>query len=199
MINKILIRKSLVFCSIGFLFACSSNSVVFNKSFKPDKVVPSNSNPQLELDVQEKKSISKSKNSQFQVDNDKSLSKLDRNDELNTVFEFSEKKSKVGRVIKELWSLAAPNSPLLAKGMEENSALKFQDEKKTPGISIAGFVLGVVSLLLLPVVTGALGIIFSAIGLGKDSSQYKNGLAIAGLICGIIGFTVGLAFLAGLL
>ena len=50
-------------------------------------------------------------------------------------------------------------------------------------MSVAGFVLSLVGVLVLPIVTGPLGIIFSSIGL---KSKKKKGLAIAGLIIGII-------------
>lgn len=196
--NKIIIRNYLVFSSLGFLFACSSNSVVFNKSFKPGKVVSSNLNPELEFDRSEKKSITSGTNSELQVKDDELVGGLDREGTKNALVGPSEKKSKVGLVIKDLLRFSVPKSSLEAKGMEENSALKFQDEKKTPGISIAGFVLGICSLLFAPIITGALGIIFSAIGLGKDSTQYKKGLAIAGLICGVLGLIFGLIILAAL-
>jgi FtsH-binding integral membrane protein len=61
---------------------------------------------------------------------------------------------------------------------------------KTNGMSVAGFVL---SLLFC---TAPLGLIFSAIGMNqtkKDPSQGGRGLAIAGLVIGII-FTVWLIF-----
>lgn len=75
-----------------------------------------------------------------------------------------------------------------AKNQDNSSTiLEMNDDKKTPGISIAGFVLGVLSLFILPFVFGLLAVIFSGIGLSKDSSSYKKGLAIAGLILGILG------------
>ena len=56
--------------------------------------------------------------------------------------------------------------------------------QKTNGMAIAGFVLALICC------TAPLGVIFSAIGLnqiGKDSSQGGKGLALAGLIIGIVG------------
>lgn len=50
-------------------------------------------------------------------------------------------------------------------------------------MSVAGFVLSLVGVLVLPIVTGPLGVIFSCLGL---KSKKKKGLAIAGLIIGII-------------
>lgn len=67
-------------------------------------------------------------------------------------------------------------------------------EPKTNGLAIAGFILGVVGLLLsfigLGIISSILGLIFSAIGLGKinrDPSKWKGkGLAIAGLITSVV-------------
>ena len=63
--------------------------------------------------------------------------------------------------------------------------------QKTNGMAIAGFVL---SLLCC---TSLLGIIFSAVGLNqinKDPSQGGKGLALAGLILGILGFIAGIIY-----
>ena len=57
---------------------------------------------------------------------------------------------------------------------------------KTNGMAIAGFVIALLCC-------SPLGIIFSAIGLnqiGKDPSQGGKGLAIAGLVLGILGMIV---------
>lgn len=56
------------------------------------------------------------------------------------------------------------------------------------GMAIAGFVLGVLSLLGLSIIAGIPAIIFSAIGLRKANREGRphRGLAIAGLVCGII-------------
>jgi len=62
-----------------------------------------------------------------------------------------------------------------------------QDDRKVPGSAIVGFILGLLSLFILPVVFGILGIIFSAVALSKDGDEYKKGLAVAGLILSIIG------------
>lgn len=66
-----------------------------------------------------------------------------------------------------------------------------QTSPKTPnrtqeggdGKAIAGFILALVGLLILPIVFSTLGIIFSALGLKSN----RKGLAIAGLIIGIAG------------
>lgn len=64
------------------------------------------------------------------------------------------------------------------------------EDQKGSGFGIASLICGVIGLFVLPVVFGPLGIIFGIIGLGKG--RQLKGLAIAGLIIGIInlGFAV---------
>jgi hypothetical protein len=50
-------------------------------------------------------------------------------------------------------------------------------------MSVAGFVLSLVGVFVLPIVAGPLGVIFSCLGL---KSKKKKGLALAGLIVGIL-------------
>ena len=62
-------------------------------------------------------------------------------------------------------------------------------ETKTNGFAITGFVIGLVSMLIDPVgIFGTLAVVFSSIGLGKikNNGQKGKGLAITGLILGII-------------
>jgi hypothetical protein len=77
------------------------------------------------------------------------------------------------------------------------------DEKRTNGMALAGFICSLVGLFIFGVVLGVLGVIFSAIGLGKiskDPSKWKGkGMAIAGLIVGIIDIFVWIFILALLL
>lgn len=56
------------------------------------------------------------------------------------------------------------------------------------GWAIAGFVLGILSLVGLSVLAGIPAIVFSAIGLRKANREGRphRGLAIAGLVCGIV-------------
>jgi hypothetical protein len=52
------------------------------------------------------------------------------------------------------------------------------------GLAIASLVLGIVSLLCFPFITGILAIIFGAVAKNKG---YIGGMATAGIVCGIIG------------
>ncbi len=63
--------------------------------------------------------------------------------------------------------------------------------KDAKGVSIAGMVLGICSVVLvvwLGFVLGILAIIFSLVGLKRG----KNGMAIAGLVTGIIGLAISI-------
>lgn len=77
------------------------------------------------------------------------------------------------------------------------------DEPKKNGMAIAGFVCSLVGLFLFGFITGVLAIIFSAIGLGKikkDPSKWEGkGMAIAGLIIGIVDIIAWVLILALLL
>ena len=75
-------------------------------------------------------------------------------------------------------------------------SIKSDDEPKMSGMAIAGFICGIVGLLLVlitgwPFLLGTLGTIFSAIGLGQTSKGKKGkGFAIAGLITGILAIVI---------
>jgi hypothetical protein len=75
-----------------------------------------------------------------------------------------------------------------------NSEVVVAQQKDFKGVSTAGMVLGITSIIfafLLGFVLGILAIIFSIIGLKRK----KNGLAITGLVTGIIGLLLNLAIL----
>ncbi len=72
--------------------------------------------------------------------------------------------------------------------------------KPARGFAIAGFVTGLVSLLILPGLFGILAVIFSSIALArlkKDPTQTGRGMAIAGLILGIAGIVWWILVLTG--
>ena len=56
--------------------------------------------------------------------------------------------------------------------------------KPPRGVSIASLVFGIVSIFFFPIITGPAAIILGGIGI---SNEGKNGLAITGIITGIIG------------
>lgn len=60
-------------------------------------------------------------------------------------------------------------------------------------MAVASLVLGIVSLLCFPPITGLLGIIFGA---KARSSGNKSPMAIAGIICGAIGIVLWIVMLA---
>lgn len=63
------------------------------------------------------------------------------------------------------------------------------DEKQN-GLGIAGFTVSLISLLVLPLFLGMLGVILSSLGLSNESP--KKGLAIAGLIISIFSIVFGI-------
>jgi hypothetical protein len=77
------------------------------------------------------------------------------------------------------------------------------DAPKTNGLALSGFICSLVGLFLFGFILGVLALIFSAIGLGKinkDTSKWKGkGMAIAGIIIGIIDIVAWLIILALLL
>ena len=66
------------------------------------------------------------------------------------------------------------------------------------GWAIAGFVLGVLSLVGLSIIAGIPAIVLSAIGLNKAKREGRphKGLAIAGLVCGLLSVVILLLVVA---
>ncbi len=52
------------------------------------------------------------------------------------------------------------------------------------GFAITAMILGIISFLCFPYITGILGIIFGGVAKSKG---YRGGMATAGIVCGIIG------------
>ena len=52
------------------------------------------------------------------------------------------------------------------------------------GLAVASLVMGIISIFLLPLVTGVLGIIFGGVAKSKGN---RSGAATGGIVCGIIG------------
>ncbi len=57
------------------------------------------------------------------------------------------------------------------------------------GFAIASMVLGIISFLCTPIITGLLGIIFGGVAKSKG---YRGGMATAGIVCGVIGLALWL-------
>lgn len=82
---------------------------------------------------------------------------------------------------------------------EKKSDIK-DGEAQTDGMAIASFVLSIAGLFIAGLILGTLGIIFGAIGIGRTSGGKKKGqgLAIAGLVIGILDVLLILLLLASL-
>ena len=61
------------------------------------------------------------------------------------------------------------------------------------GFAIAAMILGIISFFCVPIVTGALGIIFGGVAKSKG---YRGGMATAGIVCGILGIVGWILMLA---
>lgn len=62
--------------------------------------------------------------------------------------------------------------------------------EKQNGLGIAGFTISLISLLVLPLWLGILGLILSSLGMSNETP--KKGLAIAGLIINIVSIVYGI-------
>ena len=62
--------------------------------------------------------------------------------------------------------------------------------EKQNGLGIAGFTVSLISLLVLPLWLGVLGLILSSLGLSNETP--KKGLATAGLIISIVSIVFGI-------
>ncbi|MBP5581312.1 MAG: DUF4190 domain-containing protein [Ruminococcus sp.] len=68
---------------------------------------------------------------------------------------------------------------------------------KTSGFAIASLVLGIISIVIccttyIGGIVGILAIIFGAVAIKKTG---KSGLAVAGLVCGVVGAILGFGYL----
>lgn len=69
-----------------------------------------------------------------------------------------------------------------------------EENNKNNGLAIAGMVLGILSILWNPwFLFSIIGVILSSVGLYKTKELGKGkGMAIAGLVCSIVGIIVGI-------
>ncbi|WP_282779875.1 DUF4190 domain-containing protein [Phaeodactylibacter xiamenensis] len=74
------------------------------------------------------------------------------------------------------------------------------EQAEIDGLAIAGFVTGLVGIFILGIILGTLGIVFSAIALSRIKKEPEvrtgKGLAIAGLVLGIISVLGALIIIA---
>lgn len=75
-----------------------------------------------------------------------------------------------------------------------NGYNQYQQPANVPGkgFAIASMVLGILSFLCFPFITGLLGIIFGGVAKSKG---YRGGMATAGIVCGVIGVALQLIFM----
>lgn len=107
-----------------------------------------------------------------------SLSKINKNAGENFNFLMTEMKSR-----SFVYNVMASSS----EDLNENG------NQKMNGFAIAGFSVSIVGLFIFGVLFGAIAIVFSALSLNSQ----RKGLAIAGLIIGIVDVVVALILIAG--
>ena len=77
--------------------------------------------------------------------------------------------------------------------MENQTENHVSEVKRSRGFSIASLVLGIVSLIVFAFITGSLAIIFGILGINKEG---KNGMAITGIVLGVIGILAAIVLIA---
>ena len=84
------------------------------------------------------------------------------------------------------------NNPYQPQNAKPYGAPPVAPAQPGKGLAIAGMVLGIISLLCFPYITGVLAVIFGAVAKNKGC---KSGMATAGIVCGIIGVALWLLML----
>jgi hypothetical protein len=206
--------KNLVLLGIvmsAFLSSCTMQKCVYSKGYYVDwfggkskkenlKTTSSVSSDELNISsnelIHEKKDVAQNETKvEENVDQSMAVASIDNNEIFTTDIDRSESAShKSANLSDDINSF---------RSEFKNGAsviLSPPDDQKTNGLALAGFICSLAGLLIFGVVLGLLGIIFSAIGLGKiakDSSRWKGkGMAIAGLIVGVIDIVVWIVLLA---
>lgn len=101
-------------------------------------------------------------------------------------------------VISEI-EFAVEKSKILSTTNPQPKSIIYQTSSSIPNnqklpnpSATTGLVLGIIGILVLPLLLGLVGLIFSGVGLSKPSNEYQgNGNAIAGLVLGLINLIWG--------
>jgi uncharacterized membrane protein YvbJ len=77
----------------------------------------------------------------------------------------------------------------------------YMQYQKTNGLCIAGFIVSLAGMMIIPFISGIVGVILSIIGISKTNSSNEKGqgFGIAGIIIGVINVFVTIAILLILL
>ncbi len=109
-------------------------------------------------------------------------------------YDRKELESKIGRKLKLKEKVALKFLKRKLKKEIKKKSAQANEETKTENLAIAGFVLGLLSLFLLPIIGSILAIIFSSKALKRmkqnPETSSMRGLAKAGLIIGIVGLVL---------
>ncbi len=111
----------------------------------------------------------------------------------------AELEEKLGRKMKLKERMMLKITKRKMKKLSKKASNQRLEEAGTNGLAVAGFVCSIVGLLLsVWLLLAILGIVFSAIALSKikRTGEGGRGLAMAGLIIGIVAVALGLSILA---
>lgn len=112
----------------------------------------------------------------------------------------------MGRPFLHLQRQAPVSYPQYSNQPQYQGPYQQMPQQKTSGMAIAGMVLGIITLVgwwipIGSVVIGALAVALSGVGMAQTSNPASGftgrGLAITGLVCGIIGLVPSVIFMIG--
>lgn len=162
---------------------------------KSTKEIKNEKNEEI-VKVEENSNISKEEDGTLIYNDNLSASTAININEVVTNSNVAKKVTKKSRIVKEI---AAVKSVFLNAA---NAPAPPANGQKVHWAAIVSLSTGIVGVLLLNILLGACGIVFGAIALKKisdDNGTYKGkGMAIAGLVCGIVasvGFLIVIASL----
>jgi cobalamin biosynthesis Mg chelatase CobN len=197
-------KKTTLVCGLAvicFVYtSCNSAKYTYLNKVKADKNVVSNYDKKVTTSNQELTQVSEEESTLSYTQNDPEIttsknSVISEASEISTIIEESSATNSSQKITNEVTVEEEISNTNPEKPNETN---KTTDEGGTEASAIVGFVSSLVGLIVLAVPLGIVAIIFSAIGLKKTSTSGKKGrgLAIAGLIIGIIDVIFGLILIA---
>jgi hypothetical protein len=179
--NLLLFKVFGIFALALSVFSCNKNTIT--ASFQPTK----------QVDYFASKSVAKETIGTATTDNQTSTPIVETSEQTTEVAQNTDTKTEVTQKEEKSTEVKSEKSSkiptLIAKNKEAKKSLLANRANggDYDGLSIAGFVCGIVGLVALPIVLGILAIVFGAIGLKRTSNGKRGkGFAIAALALGIL-------------